>query len=342
MEDISIKDYKYKVATRCFTYNHAPYITDALRGFAMQEISFPSVYIIVDDASTDGEPEVIREWARGNLEYEECKKLWKEMPYGQLAVAPLKDKPLSTFVILLLSENHYQTGKSLKRFDYISEWLNKSNYQAMCEGDDYWIYEKKLQEQVDYLDANTACALVHTKASVYDDSLKKLNNQIKGNYYSSFEDLLLSNKVVSLTVCVRNSAYFNYLNLSTNWEEKKEWKMGDYPCWLWLTKHYDVHFIDKVTGVYRMLPESASHSPKINKILDFYKSNYQIQTFFAKMFSVDEDYKKMLNDNYVKDKIRVLCRFGQYRDALVETKLLEGVERLKSVLFIIVKSIKKK
>ena len=52
--------YKYMVCTRCFTFNHAPYIVDAMNGFVMQETTFPVITIIVDDASTDGEPEVIR------------------------------------------------------------------------------------------------------------------------------------------------------------------------------------------------------------------------------------------------------------------------------------------
>ena len=52
-------DNNYMVATLCFTYNQAPYIENTLNGFSIQETSFPVVYIIVDDASTDGEQEVI-------------------------------------------------------------------------------------------------------------------------------------------------------------------------------------------------------------------------------------------------------------------------------------------
>ena len=52
------KEYKYTVFTKCYTYNHAPYILDTLRGFAIQQTSFPIVFAIADDASTDGEPEL--------------------------------------------------------------------------------------------------------------------------------------------------------------------------------------------------------------------------------------------------------------------------------------------
>ncbi len=38
------------VAIRCITYNHEPYIRDALEGFVMQKTIFPFVAIVHDDA----------------------------------------------------------------------------------------------------------------------------------------------------------------------------------------------------------------------------------------------------------------------------------------------------
>ena len=47
------------VQVRCITFNHASYIEDAMDGFCMQETDFPFLCTAYDDASTDGEPEVI-------------------------------------------------------------------------------------------------------------------------------------------------------------------------------------------------------------------------------------------------------------------------------------------
>ena len=58
----------FLVSVRCFTFNHAPYIEDTLNGFVLQVTNFPYVCIIVDDASTDGEPNVIK----GYLEKHFC------------------------------------------------------------------------------------------------------------------------------------------------------------------------------------------------------------------------------------------------------------------------------
>ena len=49
----------FKVCVRCFTFNQANYIEDAMNGFTMQQTDFPFVCCIVDDASTDEEQRVI-------------------------------------------------------------------------------------------------------------------------------------------------------------------------------------------------------------------------------------------------------------------------------------------
>ena len=50
------------------TYNQVNYITDTMNGFVMQETSFPFVCIIIDDASTDGEPDVIKKYLDDNFD----------------------------------------------------------------------------------------------------------------------------------------------------------------------------------------------------------------------------------------------------------------------------------
>ena len=50
---------EYKVLVNCATFNHSKYIEEALNGFAIQQTNFPFVCYILDDASTDGEQDVI-------------------------------------------------------------------------------------------------------------------------------------------------------------------------------------------------------------------------------------------------------------------------------------------
>ena len=145
------KGYKYKLCTNCFTYNHAPYIVDAMNGFTMQETNFPFVCTIVDDASTDGGQEVIRNYFEENFDLHDKSIVRNEETDDYvLCFARHKTNLNCYFAVLFLKYNHYSIKKS--KLPYISEWNAIVKYIAICEGDDYWINSKKLQLQVDVLE----------------------------------------------------------------------------------------------------------------------------------------------------------------------------------------------
>lgn len=166
------KEYKYKVATRCLTYNHAMFIQDALDGFIMQETSFPILFLVIDDASTDGEQDLLRIWAETNLTAGDGSLMWQKMPYGELAEGTLRDKPNISFAVLLLAENHHKLGKS--KLPYIADWLNVSKYYAICEGDDYWVSSDKLQRQVSFLESHPEYVMTCSRAGLYSEKKKKI------------------------------------------------------------------------------------------------------------------------------------------------------------------------
>lgn len=161
---------KYLVCTRCNTYNHKLYIEETLNGFTMQMIDSPIVFAIIDDASNDGEQDFLRKWISDNLLLEENPIAYhKAMPYGDLYFARHKKQVNLFFAILLLAENHYQTGKHALKGQYIAEWTNSAKYVAICEGDDYWIDSLKLKKQTDYLEAHNDCVLCGTNGLVIWD-----------------------------------------------------------------------------------------------------------------------------------------------------------------------------
>lgn len=51
----------HKVVVLSITYNHSKYIEDTLKGIAMQQTEFPFFFCVFDDASTDGEQEILRQ-----------------------------------------------------------------------------------------------------------------------------------------------------------------------------------------------------------------------------------------------------------------------------------------
>lgn len=97
------------VSICCITYNHEPYIEDALKGFLIQETDFPFEILIHDDASTDRTADIIREY---------------EAKYPRLI------KPIYQV------ENQYSKNRVVSSFNIDRV---KSDYIALCEGDDYWL-----------------------------------------------------------------------------------------------------------------------------------------------------------------------------------------------------------
>lgn len=156
----------FKVCVRCFTFNQSQFIEDALNGFVMQQTDFPFVAAVVDDASTDGEPLVLRDYY---YKYCDCDNTaiayQEETEYGTLLFAQHKENKNCFFAILLLKENHYSQKKS--KLPYLTRWTDKAKYIALCEGDDYWTDPLKLQKQVGFLDAHKNYILCCHRYKVY-------------------------------------------------------------------------------------------------------------------------------------------------------------------------------
>lgn len=286
---------KYTVATLCLTYNQSLFIEDTLKGFAIQETTFPVVYLIIDDASTDGEPDVLRRWARNNLDYRNKESLWVEMPYGELAFSSLKGKPQLSFVIILLSENHY--GKRSK-LPYITDWYENAKYIALCEGDDYWITAQKLQVQTDFLETNPEFGLCCTEVGIKNEKTGKLtfttNN--KHSEVIDFWQLLKKNRVTTPSVVLRKVLLDKY-NKEVN-PAKKKWIMADYPIWIWFGKESKIIKFNMITTVYRIAKGSISHKTDNIVQLDYLKSSLDIKTFFMEYYNIPPNNRmELIRDN---------------------------------------------
>lgn len=159
------KTYKYMVAINCFTYNHNEFIVSAMDGFVQQKTSFPFVAIIIDDASTDGTDNTITNYINQNFIQNSPSFKTYDENFGKVICANHKENSNCTFVVVLLNENHF--GRKAKK-TYVDKWLFDAKYFAMCEGDDYWICDNKLQSQVDFLEKHNDYAITCHRYKVYD------------------------------------------------------------------------------------------------------------------------------------------------------------------------------
>lgn len=152
----------FMVRVSCATFNQVHYIVDALNGFTMQQTNFPFVCTIIDDASTDGEQEVIRQYLLDNFDMEDKPIVRNEETDDYvLTYAQHKTNKNCFFAVLYLKYNHYSIKKA--KNPYIRDWMDVK-YIAICEGDDYWTDPHKLQKQIDFLEAHPDCMMTFHRA----------------------------------------------------------------------------------------------------------------------------------------------------------------------------------
>jgi glycosyltransferase involved in cell wall biosynthesis len=107
------------------TYNHEDFIADAIEGALMQETDFPYEIIIAEDNSTDATGDIVLDYQR-------------RYP-GRIRLR-------------LAEENLYSKCRRYPIWGL--HGASRGKYIAQCEGDDYWTGAKKLQRQIDVLEAN--------------------------------------------------------------------------------------------------------------------------------------------------------------------------------------------
>ena len=260
------------LTVHCMTFNHESFIQDTLKGFVMQKTNFPFVTIVVDDASTDKESEILWKFINKELNLSSAKK--EETDDYIRVVAPHKTNQNCTFIILFLKYNHYSLRKPKK--PYFTKLEEHAKYLAICEGDDYWTDPLKLQKQVDYLENHPECGLIYTNAQILDQESGIITNTTLPRQ-TDFEHLLLESPIMTLTTCYRKSCLVGFHYNST-------WRMSDLPMWLYIAARFTVKYLPDITATYRKLSNSISHFNSINKAVSFSLNSFDIRLFFAKEY----------------------------------------------------------
>lgn len=111
-----------KLTAFILTYNHRPWIAQSIDGALMQKTNFAMKIVVLDDASTDGTSDIVRDYAARHPDRIE---------------AVIREQNLG------LVENFYRGLCSID-----------TEYFCVVEGDDWWTDENKLQMQIDLLDAH--------------------------------------------------------------------------------------------------------------------------------------------------------------------------------------------
>lgn len=282
----------FKVCIKCMTFNHAHYIEDAMNGFCIQQTNFPFVAIIMDDASTDGESEVIKQYLQEHFDLEDKNTVRNEETDNYLMTfARHKENHNCFFAVYLLKYNHYSIKKDKK--PYYKEFFEKIKYVTLCEGDDYWTHPMKLQMQVDFLDSQDTCHFCYCKAYRYIQKNEKTEG-IWGGKISTLDQALVSENVIpTFTICYSKQYWKKYIDEIS--PSDKGWRLGDLPLFLWFAANGGIHYLDIFVGIYRVLEESASHSKSPVKTEAFLKDVMNIKLLFDERYN-DSKRQKEIQD----------------------------------------------
>ncbi len=270
---------KFLVLVRCITYNHSKYINDTLKGFVIQETDFPYVCLIMDDASTDGEQEVIKKYLDDNFNMETA--VFKEIDEANIIIVRHKKNVNCYFAVYFLKQNLYKQ-KDKKRALY-EPWREGCKYEALCEGDDYWIDARKLQKQVTVLENRFDVSMVYTAFRTVDES----NNYIKRPIYDSFIGeshsgdqlcrLMDHNFILTCTCMVRSQLFEDAIYNQAPY-------LFDYALFLTAANNGNIVYLQDCTACYRQVSTSLTNNnnEQVNNMA------FLVRFYFLKLYLFGE------------------------------------------------------
>lgn len=237
------------VSVLCTAYNHEKYIRDALNGILKQKTNFRYEVIVHDDASTDRTADIVLEYAN---------------KYPDMIRPLIEKENLNTCNLRLL-------------YPYV-----KGKYIAICEGDDYWTDEQKLQIQVDFMEKHPEYGMtMHNAVKLHDTTgdRRMLNTFAADGCYSQEQHVLAG-------LGSDFPAYASYV-IRTDMLKKMpaffyEAGVMDYPLRQYYANCAKIYYFAQPMSVYRVAVEN-SYMNRTSRKEDFY-NNYTLNmlAFFEK------------------------------------------------------------
>lgn len=283
------------------TYRHVHYIEQCLQSVLSQKATCPFEIILGEDDSEDGTREI-------------CKRFKQQYPdLIQLYLRNEKDKL-------------WIEGEKTGRYNFISNLrAARGKYIALLDGDDYWTDNRKLQKQVDFLEAHPDFTVCYCNYR----NLKK--GRLKTTLYLHFRkrDFFIHNIPLMHTggVMFRNPGFEQVPDHF--WETP----FLDFPLYMHVTGKGKIHRLPDYMVVYREHDQGMWSGKNPEQQLLKYNSVYLkmlpvydgiIRNFLCKkleknMMKLFQIYKKK-NE---MDKAGELAKFIAGHDDLCRSKLLQ-------------------
>lgn len=286
------------VSVAMITYNHRPYIGQAIESVLGQKTEFPFELVIGEDCSTDGTREVIEEYQR---------------KYPKV-------------IRLITSEKNV----GLKKNSYRALKACRGKYIAFCEGDDYWHHPLKLQQQADYLERHPESGMTHSSYDVYQvRSGKLIKDYIHYRKFRTPDNPDIceivargrsSFRIQTCTVMVRRDLYDAIVESDSYLHQSDHFLMGDTQVWAELSLASRIAFMPESLATYRLLDESASRSNDKSKALRFELSHIEMLLYLCDKHKLPKHVRRIPESMWCRYSLR---KAFHERNGLLATEVRE-------------------
>lgn len=255
------------------TYNHEPYIAQAIESVLMQKTDFPFELIIGEDCSTDGTLGIAKAYAQ------------KHPETIRLLSGPANIGSLANIVRI----NTAARGK----------------YIATLEGDDFWNDDLKLQKQVDFLENNPEYGVIHSDVNHWYEKghfLAEKHNASNGLVIPDGDifDALLDPDcylVKTPTALFRKDLHDRHVDYEV--VRSHGWAVADLFNWLSLARHTWFKYFPESMATYRIGLETAGNTADFKKKIKIHRSVFAIRFFFADQRPVPAAIMNKLRKDYI-------------------------------------------
>jgi glycosyltransferase involved in cell wall biosynthesis len=284
------------VSVDMITYNHVPYIAQAIEGVLQQETSFPFELVIGEDCSTDGTREMVFDYQK---------------KYPDIIRVITSTKNVGSH------KNGFRTEKACR-----------GKYIAYCDGDDYWHHPQKLQKQVDYLESNPECGLVYSDYDRFIVEKRKRTPSV--NRRNKRIPLSISNPdfcrmicgrtgIQTCTVVVRKDLLFRVIDSDPILYHDGRFPAGDLPRWAEMSRLAGIGYIDESLATFNGLPESAIRSKDTNKILRIRLLMKELMLYLVDKYNLPETERIKHEEDWCKRALK-LAFYEKNRKLAEESK----------------------
>lgn len=206
------------------TYNHQNYIEECLNGIFCQIGKFNITVYILDDHSTDYTFDIIKKYVKDN------------------------NDNLNDFKVeLIRNENNLGVVESFKK---LTKLLHGFDFVSICEGDDYWCDQYRIQKHIDFLREKPECAMSFNSCNVYYEDSKKtefseIHKALKDIRYTT-EDLMQIYIIGNESCAFYDGQVFDKLP-----DDLFNLFIGDWMFNIYCSSFGDIGYLADIMNVYR-------------------------------------------------------------------------------------------